>query len=92
MELDGATLCEGFDFTKGLKLLKVPLIAEAAANMLRRYPALDATTVLYDLATDAGQAQPIVDAAVEARMIALMTRLMREHDAPPEAFSRLGLS
>ncbi len=92
VELDGARLCEGFDFTKGLQVLKVPVIAEAAANMARRYPALDARTVLYDVTRDGGQRQPLENPEIEARMVALLRKLMREHDAPPEAFARLGLS
>ncbi len=91
-ELAGAQLSDGFDFTKGQPVLKVPVVAGAAANMMRRYPPLDARTVLYDLAQDEGQAQPVVDAAAEARMVALMRRLMHEHAAPPEAFARLGLA
>jgi hypothetical protein len=48
-------------------------------------------TVLYDLVADPAQEQPISDPAVERRMIALLVRLMRENDAPPEQFERLGL-
>ena len=91
VELDGASLHPPFDFTRGLQLLKVPVVADAAANMQRRYPALDARTVLYDLAQDPGQQQPVDAPAEEARLLALMTELMRQHDAPAEAFARLGL-
>lgn len=91
IELDGATLRPPFDFTRGLQVLKVPVVADAAANMARRYPPLDAHTVLYDLAQDPGQRQPLDAPAEEARLIGLMTELMRQHDAPEEAFARLGL-
>ena len=52
----------------------------------------DTNTVLYDLAQDPGQLAPVRDAAVEQRLVAAMTRLMREGDAPAESFSRLGLA
>ena len=90
-ELAGATLRSPFDFTRGLSVLKVPVIADAAANMTRRYPLLDARTVLYDVSQDPGQRQPVEAPDQEARMIGLMTEAMRAHDAPPEAFARLGL-
>lgn len=90
-ELEHATLRPPFGFTKGLHVLQVPVVAEAAANMQRRYPALDANTVLYDLARDPGQTRPASSAPEEARLLALMRDVMRRHDAPPEAYARLGL-
>ena len=41
-----------FGFTKGMPVLKLPLVPDAAANMIHRYPLLDARTALYDLAAD----------------------------------------
>ena len=38
-----------------------------------------------------GQEKPLHDEAVEARMVELMATLMRDNDAPPEAFARLGV-
>ncbi len=42
--------------------------------------------------SDPGQEKPLADAAVEARMVDLMAGLMRANHAPPEAFTRLGLT
>ena len=90
-ELAGAELAGPFDFTKGLRVLKVPLVADAAANMIRRYPLLDARTALYDLRADPAQRAPVDAPAEAARMMALLAAEMAAHDAPPEAFVRLGL-
>ena len=90
-ELAAATLRPPFDFTRGMPVLKVPVLAEAAGNMRRRYPSLDARTVLYDLEADPGQTAPLAAAhAEEARLRDLMAEIMQAHDAPPEAFLRLG--
>lgn len=48
-------------------------------------------TLLFDLEQDPRQERPLQDAAVEARMTEHLVRLMRETDAPPEQFVRLGL-
>lgn len=48
-------------------------------------------TQLFHLENDPTQKTPLQDPAVEARMLAHLTRLMRENDAPPEQFTRLGL-
>lgn len=47
--------------------------------------------LLFDLHTDPHQQCPIEDKAIEARMIALLVRLLHESDAPAEQFARLGL-
>jgi arylsulfatase A-like enzyme len=48
-------------------------------------------TSLYDLSEDAKQKHPIQDAALEEKMAVLMKKLMKENDAPPEQFERMGL-
>jgi arylsulfatase A-like enzyme len=92
IELVGATLFGPFDFTKGCQVLRLPVVREAKANMVSRYPLLDAETALYDLERDPGQLVSDRIARVEERMIGLLIREMQAHDAPPEAFSRLGLN
>ncbi len=92
-ELSTATLSEPFPFTKGARLLKVPVIERSP--MFNNYgpgALLESDTRLYDLASDPGQERPITDPALEARMIRLMTDLMRANDAPAEAFSRLDVA
>jgi hypothetical protein len=92
IELANATLFGPFDFTKGCQVLKLPVVAEAKANMVSRYPLLDAETVLYDLDADPGQIAPRRIADIEERMIALMIGEMKAHDAPAELYRRLGLA
>lgn len=90
-ELAGAELVGPFGYTKGMPVLKLPLVADAAANMIHRYPLLEAKTALYDLSVDPGQLHPIDDLAEEARLQLLLRKLMAEHEAPEEAYRRLGL-
>jgi arylsulfatase A-like enzyme len=92
-ELAGAKLCDGFAFTKGAKVLKIPVIERSP--MYRNYgpgALIENDTRLYDLANDPGQQRPLTDPGQEARLVALMARLMAANAAPPEAFRRLGLS
>ena len=51
----------------------------------------DAQTVLFDLENDPGQTTPICDQAVEARLLREMGVIMQDHEAPIEAFERIGL-
>jgi arylsulfatase A-like enzyme len=92
-ELATATLSEAFPFTKGAKLLKVPVTQRSP--MYNNYgpgALLESDTRLYDLANDPGQATPIADPAIEHRMVSAMARLMQANQAPPEAFARLGIA
>ena len=91
-ELGGASLSEGFPFTKGAKLLKVPVIERSPMYDVYGPGAfIESETRLYDLETDPGQEHPVTDAAVETDMERLMVGLMADNHAPPEAFARLGL-
>ncbi|MBV1708075.1 MAG: sulfatase [Hyphomicrobiales bacterium] len=92
-ELKSATLAPPFDWTKDVPLLKVPVIERSP--MYHNYGPgclLESETRLYDLLNDPGQSAPLHDQKREALMIAKMQRLMKENDAPPEAFERLGLT
>jgi arylsulfatase A-like enzyme len=92
-ELADAGIAEPFAFTKGARLLKVPVIERSP--MYENYgpgALLESDTRLYDLQEDPGQQQPLTDKEQEDRLAVLMMELMRANDAPPEAFSRLGLA
>jgi arylsulfatase A-like enzyme len=92
-ELAQASLSEAFPFTKGSKLLRVPVIARSP--MYNNYGPgafIENDTRLYDLTSDPGQDKPLRDPAQEQRMLALMARLMAEDHAPPEAFRRLEIA
>ncbi len=92
-ELAGARLAGPLPFTKGAKVMQVPVL-ERSPFQTKYGPGnmLEDETRLYDLVADPGQERPVQDAATEARLTALMARLMAANHAPPEAFARLGLS
>jgi arylsulfatase A-like enzyme len=83
-ELQQLELAEPFSFTKGVRTLKIKSGSYIPAHRFG--------TLLYDLATDPGQTQPIRDSAAEERMIGLMVELMKRHDSPVEQYERLGLA
>jgi arylsulfatase A-like enzyme len=92
-ELAAASLAEPFAFTKGAKLLRVPVIERSP--MYNNYGPgafIESDTRLYDLETDPGQDRPIRDDAQERRLMRLMAGLMAQNDAPPEAFRRLEIA
>ena len=95
-DLAQAELARGFNFTQGVPLLKVPARRNAKGQPVGHtgqgsgYE--DTTTVLFDLASDPAQLQPIRDAAVEERLLSQIGKLMEKNDAPPEAFLRLDLT
>ena len=51
----------------------------------------DTETALFDTLTDPEQRRPLVYPSVEARLTVQMRSLMEANDAPPEAYTRLGL-
>ena len=92
-ELAGASLAPSFPFTKGVPLLKVPATEKSPLHRSHGPAALaDTETVLFDLATDPRQMQPLTDPTVAARMAAALARLMADNDAPEELFRRFGLT
>jgi arylsulfatase A-like enzyme len=92
-ELKDASLSPAMPFTKGVPLLKVPV--KPGTPMYEKYGPgvfLENETRLYDIRSDPGQQYPVTDAAAERQMVTMMTDLMQQLDAPPEAFDRLSLS
>lgn len=82
-ELRTAQLIGPLPFSKGLPLLRFKSckpVGQAA------YP-----TLLYDLAADPTELCPVKNTVEEARMTALMRRLMEENCAPTEQYARMGL-
>jgi hypothetical protein len=82
-ELQAIELAEPFTFTKGCRAMKIK--ARSAVN------AHQFGTMLFDLEDDPRQEKPLHNPDIEAQMIRHIVRLMRENDAPPEQFERLGL-
>jgi hypothetical protein len=50
---------------------------------------IDTNTVLYDIEADPGQTAPVDDDAVKSRLRDALFSLMKDNDAPPEAFRRM---
>ncbi len=85
-ELAGAELYTGFRFTKGCPVLRCP--ARAGDILTDLWAGGD---WLFDLREDPGQLHPLDDPAMKARLKEKIDALMRENDAPPEQFARMGL-
>jgi len=82
-ELQDLALAEPFSFTKGCRTLKI------AGRMPPRVIKME--SMLFDLANDPDQEDPIANPAVEAQLVEQMVQLMKANDAPAEQFTRLGL-
>ncbi len=95
-ELRAAVLTPGFGFTQNVPILKVParrnIKGQPVGHQGQGGGYEDTTTVLYDLANDYEQQRPFRDAGIEQRLLRLMSQVMQRNEAPPEAFSRLGLA
>jgi hypothetical protein len=91
-EFDGAELAGPFDFTKGVKLLKLNARADAKRPPGQDGTGLaDAVTALYDLETDPRQQTPITDAGVIERLKGVIVRELARHDTPAEVYTHFGL-
>ena len=88
-EFAGATLVRPFDFLGGYPVMRLPFGHSPFKGQGAQIE--DAVTVLYDLARDPGQTKPVDDPETEARLTAEMVRIMHRNEAPPEAYTRLGL-
>ena len=83
-ELSKAELVGPFSYTKRCKVLKVPA--------KDKYRVSKFGSLLFDIEKDPKQLNPIQDEALERYMIGKLIALMKENDAPPEQYERLGLT
>jgi arylsulfatase A-like enzyme len=91
-EMAAAELVAPFDFSKGARLLRTPVMPKSPFNKWFGPDVhFDTDTVLFDLAQDPFQEKPYRDAEVEAELMVMMGDLMRQHDAPAEKYKQLGL-
>ncbi|NIA15887.1 MAG: sulfatase-like hydrolase/transferase [Nitrospiraceae bacterium] len=82
-KLGRTQLAGPFSFTKGCPAMKIP--GHPWTN------AYDFGTLLFDLEDDPQQQHPIKDPDIEQMMTDHLVRLMRENEAPPDQYERLGL-
>jgi arylsulfatase A-like enzyme len=83
-ELKAWEPAEPFAFTKGVRTMRMPVVASWMNSW-------NHGTLLFDLETDPGQEHPLIDDEVELRMLRLLAQLMHDHDAPRSQFERLGM-
>jgi arylsulfatase A-like enzyme len=94
-ELRRAELTSEFEFTDGVPLLKFPARRNAAGQPCGHKGQgifEDTTSVLYDLASDPQQLQPLENHEVVKRLMQSAWHIMSRNEAPPEAFIRLGMT
>lgn len=82
-ELKGMELAEPLPFSNGCPVLKIK-----GNTFINPYLY---GHLLFDLEKDPKQENAIDDSDTELRMIRLMAKLLREHDAPGEQFERIGI-
>lgn len=82
-ELVDAELVEPLPFTQGVPVLRLP--GNAFGNPY------SFGTLLFDLATDPEQQNPLIDDDLELHMMRLLVNQLREADAPESQYERLGL-
>jgi len=78
----------GFSFTKGCPVMRFDSIADGGDIQ----PTSHWGNLLYDVIADPEQENPITDEEIESMMVEKLIKLMKESDAPPEQFERLGLT
>lgn len=84
-ELQNTVLAEPFDFTKGIKTMKIKA-RESSWTQAHSFG-----TLLFDLEEDLGQEKSINNPELEKMMKEKMIKLMKDNDAPKEQYERLGL-
>ena len=79
-------------FTKGMPVLRIAQAQEAIDGIVPSAVAVGSRHLLFDLAKDSGQQNPIDDPVLESRMAQALAEGMRQAHAPQEQFARLGLA
>jgi len=88
-ELQDLSLSEPFSFSKGCRLLRIPSAGGMPGGEPMEQPK---ESLLFDLQQDPGQEHLLQDEEIERSMVEHLIRLMKENDAPPELYRRLGIS
>ena len=92
IEFEGAEVVDDLAWARGFPVWRLRMRPDAKANMVSRYPLLDARDALYDLDADPGQTRPLDDPATARACRDRIAVLLKENDAPAEMFARFGLT
>ena len=87
-EMQGAEFSEGFSFTKGCKVMKIPCSLVQMGGNVELKPGDE---WLYDLVNDPKEECRIDDPEVVARLKAGALAVMKENEAPEEMINRYNL-
>ena len=85
-ELETVELAQPFSFTKGLKTMKI------RTGFVPHLKPEQFGELLFDLAVDPGELDPVSDASVKIRMTEAIRKCMLDNDAPKELFERFSIS
>ncbi|MBI5719128.1 MAG: sulfatase [Burkholderiales bacterium] len=86
-QLRGLALGRAFDFTQGVRPLRIPALREGERPELNG-GFLDTRSMLFDLRDDYAQNRPIDAPEVVARLKAAATAVLARHDVPAEVYER----
>lgn len=81
-EMQRAEFTEGFTFTKGCKVMRIPVAARGAAKITE--------DLLFDLEQDPKQVNPVHLPEVKERMELALANLLKENEAPAAIYERFG--
>lgn len=90
-EFSDATLVNDQPFSNGYPLLKLKALHSARRPPMQGDKLANGNTVLYNVASDKLQNNPINDPVLENRFITAMADSLRQSQAPAELFERFGL-
>ncbi len=90
-ELSQAEMTAPLDFTKGARVMCVPVARAVKEAGFAAAAVNPAGSALYDLRVDPGQQQPITAPGTVARMQRELAAEFARHDAPPEIYDYYGL-
>ena len=89
-ELTNIEIVDPLPFTRGAQMMKIP-----AANRIKNATFCNSFQfgdLLWDLAKDPDQSNPIEDTAIHSYLSKVLVDLMAQSDAPDEQYVRLGLT
>ena len=84
-EMQSAQFVEGFSFTKGMHVLRIPTPVKTVGGLNR------GDELLFDLQEDPREEHPLNDETIKRRLKDAMIALLKENDAPREIFEAYDL-